>query len=190
MTIDINAVLDNANRDRKITITERKMVMDVVTDIQQTRRQEAQAANALKEEGVQAQWESACGANKVKSEIDSCFDRINSLNRQLAERGVKPVKDDDRLVRYYFEPMNGRRLGSCYGGTEVKLKITNKALKKKYDVMQANLKTLDKSSNKYDDLRTRLGVIVGCATVGEVIDTMEDEAPEIIGTGKRLTHKV
>jgi len=183
MTIDISSVLNNADKDRKISITERKGFMDVICDIQLAKRNEKAAKDALLIEGAQAEWEKACGANKVKAEIDLCFDKINNLNRQLVERGVKPVKTEDRLHHYFT---SGSR---CYGGTEVSLKIGNKTLKKKYDGMQATIKKLNDSTNKYDATKLKLAALIGCSTVGEIIGVLEEECPEMLGVDRQLTHK-
>ena len=55
--------------------------------------------------------------------------------------------------------------------------------------MQATIKKLNDSTNKYDATKLKLAALIGCSTVGEIIGVLEEECPEMLGVDRQLTHK-
>jgi hypothetical protein len=189
MTLDISNIFATVDRDRKLSSPERKAVLETVQELQETKRRETEASNAITIEGMQGQWERACGATKLKASVEVMVTKINSTNRQLVELGVVPVCTRDSINSYRRH--EAYKYASYDDENEGKyaIKIKDKTLKKKYDDMSKRIKEMKNVTNRFDELRFKIATILTMSTVGEVIDAFEVEAPEIIGTDKRLTHK-
>ena len=189
MTLDISNIFATVDRDRKLSSPERKAVLETVQELQETKRRETEASNAITIEGMQSQWESACGATKLKASVEVMFTKINSINKQLIELGVAPVHVGESITSYRrYEPYKYHSY-SDEDQRKYAVKIKDKALKKKYDSMRKSIEEMKKATSRFDELRFKIATILTMSTVGEVIDAFEVEAPEIIGTDKRLTHK-
>jgi CRISPR/Cas system-associated endonuclease Cas3-HD len=190
MTLDISNIFATVDRDRKLSSPERKAVLETVQELQETKRRETEASNAISIEGMQGQWERACGATKLKASVEAMFTKINSINKQLIELGVAPIHVGESITSYRrHEPY---RYSHSYNDEEAgryAVKIKDKTLKKKYDDMRKNIEEMQNTTSRFDELRFKIATILTMSTVGEVIDAFEVEAPEIIGTNRRLTHK-
>jgi hypothetical protein len=179
--MEVMQILKTADHDRKLTTSERNHLVKVVEHLHNARVQEHNAKAEVKIEAAKQSWSVACGADKVRSTIKALVVQINDLNTQLCELGCDPVNTDG-IERYYHR--------NELDEDNVLLKIKSKPLRKKFMEFRKRIEVLEKTHDTYSELRFKVCAILGFATVGEAIEGLTSECPEVMDPSRQIPESV
>lgn len=178
--MEVMQILKTADHARKLTTSERNHLVKVVEHLHNARVQENNAKAEVKIEAAKHSWSVTCGADKVRSTVKALIVQINDLNAQLCELGCEPV-DTNSIERYYHHDRDE---------DSVLLKIKSKSLRKKFLEFRKRIDVLEKTHDTYSELRFRVCAILGFATVGEAIEGLTSECPEVMDPSRQIPESV
>jgi hypothetical protein len=162
---------EKINRDRKLTASDKKNLMEVMGRSNHRLKATAEAKADGERQTAQHAWEESIGAAEIREKIKVNCAETNEMNTQLVERGCEPVDARERVTPTWD-----------YTRGESKVKMTLKGDKlKRYQKHQAKMKEIDDAVGDHADDYYTVSAILYIETVGDAIDLLGDHAPQLLG---------
>jgi hypothetical protein len=163
--------LDKVNRDRKLTASDKKNLMEVMNRSNHRLKQAAEAKADGERQTAQQAWEESIGAAEIREKIRVNCAETNELNTQLVERGCEPVDAKERVN----SPWEYTKRDS-----KVKLSLKGGQLKR-YQQHQAKMKEIDDAVGERANDYYEVSAILYIETVGDAVELIGETAPQLLG---------
>ena len=163
--------LDTVNRDRKLNATDKKSLMEVMTESNHRLKRAAETKAEGKRQTAQQAWEESIGAAEIREKIKVNCAETNELNTQLVERGCKPVDAQQRVNATWEYTRSDSKVRLALKGDQLK----------EFRKHQAKMKEIDDAVGDAADDYYKVSAILYIETVGDAIDLIGETAPQLLG---------